>query len=67
VSAGIGIFDGDPFALPIRESPPTPTPTEAGPAVVVCSNYTAQNSCEALPECNWYVPPSGGPGACRNK
>ncbi|KAF0107833.1 MAG: filamentous hemagglutinin family outer membrane protein [Anaerolineaceae bacterium] len=67
VSAGIGLFDGDPFALPIREAPPTPTPTEVPPVTVVCSDYTNQSSCEAHPECYWQPFADVAGGTCRNK
>jgi predicted outer membrane repeat protein len=67
VSAGLGPFDGDPFGLPIREAPPTPTPTDVPPVAVVCSDYTSQSSCEAHPECYWQPFAAVAGGTCRNK
>jgi hypothetical protein len=64
VSAALGPFDGDPFALPIREAPATPTPTDVPP--VICSVYTTQNNCEEHPECYWHMVPDV-PRTCKNR
>lgn len=73
--ASLGTFDGDLLNLPVRDSPPTPTPTEV-PLVmtdvpttvgIVCASYTDARACESHFECTWFVPPTGGPGSCRNK
>jgi len=50
--------------------PPRPTSTSTytpEPQPVNCSAYTDQRSCEADSACKWEVPPTGGPGACKNK
>ena len=62
IGAATGALTGDPFGLPIREAPPTPTPTQP----VSCASYTSSDACEANPECVWVEPPPDvpGPGHC---
>jgi len=59
VGAATGALTGDPFGLPIREAPPTPTPTQP----VSCASFTNSDACEANPACVWVVP-TEGPGHC---
>ena len=53
-----------PTRVPPTDIPPTDIPST--PAVI-CSNFTDERSCVANDACRWEIPPTGGPGVCKDK
>lgn len=74
VSLNTGTLNVDPGQIPVKEAPPTPTPTTVPPTrapkgtaqpTINCQNLTTYDSCKAqFNSCQWVVNPSNNSGYC---